>query len=108
MRIALICTALLCGTPANASLSEITCSFRNDVNLTILASKGKITFRFGGGEWRNGTSEVDGDMGTITHAGPNGYMRVAFSFSNGRGYGVVREMPGHRIVWESPGFCEFK
>ena len=51
MRIALICTALLCGTPANASLSEITCSFRNDVNLTILASKGKITqpFDFGGG-----------------------------------------------------------
>jgi len=108
MRIALICAALLYGTAAQASPSEITCNFRNDVRLTILASKGKVMFRFSGGEWRDGKGELEKDMVIISHMGPHGYMRVAFNLLQGGGYGVVRELPSQKIVWESPAVCEFK
>lgn len=97
--------AALLPAVALAQPAEINCTFNDGKRFTSIASEGKVIFRFAGGEWRTGHAEVKGNTVVVIHITSHGYMRVAFTLPDMRGYGVVRTLPDQKIVWESAAIC---
>ena len=107
-KIAMAAVGLLASTTAYAAPAEMNCTFNDGRRFTSIASNGKVIFRWGTGEWKDGHAEVKGDIITVVHIFNEGYMRVAFGVSDGRGYGVVRSMPDQKIVWQSAALCGWR
>lgn len=105
MRIPIAIGSCLAASVALAQPAEINCTFNDGRKFTSIASEGKVIFRFAGGEWRTGHAEVKDNTIVVIHITPHGYMRVAFTLPDMRGYGVVRSLPDQKIVWESAAIC---
>jgi hypothetical protein len=108
MRYILALTAALVAQQASAAPAEMNCKFNDGRRFTSIASNGKVIFRWGEGEWKDGHAEVKDNVITVVHILPAGYMRVSFGTYDNRGYGVVRSLPDHKIVWESAALCAWR
>ena len=100
--------AALLSSAVMAAPAEMNCTFNDGRKFTSIASNGKVIFRWGNNEWKDGHAEVKDDVITVVHIFNEGYMRVAFGVSDGRGYGVVRSMPDQKIVWQSAAICVWR
>lgn len=108
MRWPIVLAACLASLAAHAAPAEMNCTFNDGRRFTSVASNGKVIFRWGNGEWKDGHAEVKDNVITVVHIMPSGYMRVAFGTYDNRGYGMVRTLPDHKVVWESAAICSWR
>ena len=108
MRSSIVVAFCFASMAAQAAPAEMNCTFNDGRRFTSVASNGKVIFRWGNGEWKDGHAEVKDNVITVVHIFAEGYMRVSFGTYSNRGYGVVRALPDEKIVWQSAAICAWR